>query len=145
MPRDNNKDNGPRGRRDRPAGGKGPSGGKGASGGKSASGGKGRSGAARGPEKKFAKRGLAKPEGAGGEARSYAKPSFEKKPYEKKAYDKKPYAGGGKPFGKRDDDRPARSSDRPDRGPRKEFGEKRPYASREGAEKRPYSPRPGSR
>ena len=41
MPRDNDKDNDSRGRRDRPSGGK------------------GRSGAARGPEKKFAKRGFA--------------------------------------------------------------------------------------
>ncbi|MGA7806936.1 hypothetical protein, partial [Bradyrhizobium sp.] len=41
MPRDNDKDNASRGRRDRPSGGK------------------GRSGAARGPEKKFAKRGFA--------------------------------------------------------------------------------------
>jgi len=154
MPRDNNNDNG---RRGRPAGGKGPSSGK------SASAGKGRSGAARGPEKKFAKRGLTgKPDSTGGEARSYAKKPYEKKPFEKKAYEKKPYAGGGKSFAKRDDDRgprrdssdaprparfnrddrPARSGDRPDRAPRKEFGEKRPYAPREGAEKRPYSPRP---
>ena len=42
MPRDNDKNNdSPRGRRDRPSGGK------------------GRSGAARGPDKKFAKRGFA--------------------------------------------------------------------------------------
>ena len=41
MPRDNDKNNDSRGRRDRPSGGK------------------GRSGAARGPEKKFAKRGFA--------------------------------------------------------------------------------------
>ena len=41
MPRDNDKNNNSRGRRDRPSGGK------------------GRSGAARGPEKKFAKRGFA--------------------------------------------------------------------------------------
>ena len=45
MPRDNDKNNDSRGRRDRPGGGKGA--------------GKGRSGAARGPEKKFAKRGFA--------------------------------------------------------------------------------------
>ena len=48
MPRDNDKNNDSRGRRDRPGGGKGR-----------ADGGKGRSGAARGPEKKFAKRGFA--------------------------------------------------------------------------------------
>src|SRR5450756_2799515 len=95
MPRDTDKNNDSRGRRDRPSGGK------------------GRSGAARGPEKKFAKRGFAGK--AEGEKRPYAarpeggKP-YEKKPYEKKSYDKKPYAGGGKPYaGKRDgDDRPSR-------------------------------------
>ena len=47
MPRDSDKNNDSRGRRDRPGGGKGRAGGK------------GRSGAARGPEKKFAKRGFA--------------------------------------------------------------------------------------
>lgn len=51
MPRDNDKDNDSRGRRDRPSGGK------------------GRSGAARGPEKKFAKRGFGKGEGG---KRSYS-------------------------------------------------------------------------
>src|SRR5204862_6992612 len=45
MPRENDKDNDARGRRDRPSGGK------------------GRSGAARGPEKKFAKRGFGRSEG----------------------------------------------------------------------------------
>ncbi|HEY0330926.1 MAG TPA: pseudouridine synthase [Rhodopseudomonas sp.] len=138
MPRDNDKNNGPaRGRRDRPSGGKG--------GGKAA--GKGRSGAARGPEKKFAKRAGATDGAFGGE---------------KKSFGSKPYAGPGKPYaGKREgppprrdygdaprprfnkDDRPARSGgDRP--GPRKEFGEKRAYAPRgeAGGEKRPYSPRP---
>ncbi|MGA9089232.1 MAG: pseudouridine synthase [Bradyrhizobium sp.] len=143
MPRDNDKNNDSRGRRDRPSGGK------------------GRSGAARGPEKKFAKRGFAgKPEGE----RSYAK---------------KPYSGPGKPYaGKREgapprrdyDDRPVRGAgDRPDRKdfrprddrggekrpytPRGEgrpasrfqdrkFGDKRPYTPREGGgEKRPYTPR----
>jgi 23S rRNA pseudouridine2605 synthase len=147
MPRDNDKNNGPS--RGRSPGGKGA--------------GKGRSGAARGPEKKFAKRDgsyAGKPAGAGGA--------------EKKSYGTKPYSGPGKPYaGKRDgapprrdddraprrdygdaprparfsrDDRPARSGggDRPDRGPRKDFGggEKRPYTPREGGgEKRPYSPR----
>ncbi|ABD86477.1 pseudouridine synthase [Rhodopseudomonas palustris] len=144
MPRDNDKNNGPaRGRRDRPSGGKG------------AAGHKGRSGAARGPEKKFAKRAGATDGAFGGE---------------KKSFGSKPYAGPGKPYaGKREgppprrdddraprrdfsdaprprfnkDDRPARSGgDRPDRGPRKEFGEKRAYAPREGGgEKRPYTPR----
>src|SRR4051794_13221730 len=98
MPRDNDKNSGPsRGRRDRP-GGKGPSGGKGASGGK------GRSGAARGPEKKFAKRGFAgKSEGGGSD--------------ERKPFVKKPYAGAGKPYaakpyaGKRDGERAPRRDD----------------------------------
>jgi hypothetical protein len=57
MPRDNDKNNDSRGRRDRPSGGK------------------GRSGAARGPEKKFAKRGFAgKSDGdkRDGERRPYA-------------------------------------------------------------------------
>jgi 23S rRNA pseudouridine2605 synthase len=155
MPRDNDKNNdSPRGRRDRPSGGK------------------GRSGAARGPEKKFAKRGFAGK--SDGEKRPYTpRPDGEKRPYAgkpdgAKSYGKKPYSGPGKPYaGKREgppprrdygdaprparfnrDDRPARSDgDRPDRGPRKEFrpredrGEKRPYTPREGGEKRPYTPR----
>ena len=60
MPRDNDKDNDSRGRRDRPSGGK--------------PGGKGRSGAARGPDKKFAKRGFGKSEGGSrdDERRPYA-------------------------------------------------------------------------
>jgi 23S rRNA pseudouridine2605 synthase len=97
MPRDNDKDNFPRGRRDRP-----PSG-------------KGRSGAARGPEKKFAKRGFGKSEGG-----------------------KRPYAGNrdDRPPRRRDDDaaprrdfgdrpRPARF-DRDDRA----RGEKRDFKPR---------------
>jgi 23S rRNA pseudouridine2605 synthase len=140
MPRDNDKNNDSRGRRDRPSGGK------------------GRSGAARGPEKKFAKRGFAgKSDGD-------------------KSFGKKPYTGGGKPYaGNRDDrpprrdfgdaprpprfnrddrpagDRPDRKSDRGDRGPRKDFrprddrdGEKRSFKPREdrgGGDKRPYTPR----
>jgi 23S rRNA pseudouridine2605 synthase len=165
MPRDNDKNNDSRGRRDRPGGGK------------------GRSGAARGPEKKFAKRGFA------------AKGEGEKRPYVGKSeggrsYDKKPYAGGGKPYaGKREgapprrdrddaprpqrfnrDDRPRGEDrggekraytprgDRPsfsrdDRAPRgdarpaarfqdRKFGDKKPYTPREGGgEKRPYTPR----
>ena len=54
MPRDNDKDNDSRGRRDRPGDGKSRAGAA-----RAARGGKGRSGAARGPEKKFAKRGFA--------------------------------------------------------------------------------------
>src|SRR6202790_1880730 len=166
MPRDNDKNNDSRGRRDRPSGGK------------------GRSGAARGPEKKFAKRGFAGKSDGDGEKRPYAG-----KPDGAKSYGKKPYSGPGKPYaGKREgpaprrddrdarparfnrDDRPARSaSDRPDRKdfrPREDrggekrpytprgdarpaarfadrkFGDKKPYASREGGgEKRPYTPR----
>jgi 23S rRNA pseudouridine2605 synthase len=139
MPRDNDKNNdSSRGRRDRPGGD-----------GKSRAGGKGRSGAARGPEKKFAKRGFAD-KGDGGERRPYAgtpdrAKSFEKKPYEKKPYEKKPYAG------KRDDSRPPRraydgdtprprgdrpSGDRPQRFNRDD---------RAAGDKRPYTPRGGDR
>src|SRR3984893_3255942 len=166
MPRDSDKNNDSRGRRDRPSGGK------------------GRSGAARGPEKKFAKRGFAGKSDGDGEKRPYAG-----KPDGAKSYGKKPYSGPGKPYaGRREgpaprrddgdarparfnrDDRPARSaSDRPDRKdcrPREDrggekrpytprgdarpaarfadrkFGDKKPYASREGGgEKRPYTPR----
>src|SRR5258708_14521980 len=96
MPRDNDKDNNSRGRRDRPSGGK------------------GRSGAARGPEKKFAKRGFGKSEGA-------------------TSYGKKPYAG------KRDGDAPRPRGDRAfgDRPPRKDFRAR----DDRGGEKRPYTPR----
>jgi 23S rRNA pseudouridine2605 synthase len=97
MPRDSDKNNDSRGRRDRPPGGK------------------GRSGAARGPEKKFAKRGFGKSEGG-----------------------KRPYAGNrdDRPPRRRDDDaaprrdygdrpRPARF-DRDDRA----RGEKRDFKPR---------------
>ncbi len=157
MPRDNDKNNNSRGRRDRPSGGK------------------GRSGAARGPEKKFAKRGFA---GKGeGEKRTYAG-----KPDGERSYAKKPYAGAGKPYaGKREgrsddrggdkrpyaprgdrpnynrDDRAPRSDRKGDAGDRKrdagdarpaarfsdkKFGDRKPYTPREGGgEKRPYTPR----
>jgi 23S rRNA pseudouridine2605 synthase len=124
MPRDNDKNNDSRGRRDRPSGGK------------------GRSGAARGPDKKFAKR----------EGRPFAG-----KPDGEKSYGKKPYSGPGKPYaGKREGPPPRRDGDAPrparfnrDDGPR---GEKRPYTprsdrpfsdrpSRGDGEKRPYTPR----
>src|ERR1700722_16835115 len=141
MPRDNDKNNDSRGRRDRPSGGK------------------GRSGAARGPEKKFAKRGFA------------GKSEGEKRPYAGKSdgarsYGKKPYSGSGKPYaGKREgrsDDRGGEKrpytprGDRPNFTPRgdrddtrpaarfsdRKFGDKKPYAPREGGgEKRPYTPR----
>jgi 23S rRNA pseudouridine2605 synthase len=140
MPRDNDKNNDSRGRRDRPGGGKGR-----------ADGGKGRSGAARGPEKKFAKRGFAaKGEGGDGERRPYAGKSDGAK-----SFGKKPYSGDRKPYaGKRDgDDRPPRrdfgdrprprfdredrpAGDRPARGPRKDF-----RSRDDGGEKRPFKPR----
>ena len=174
MPRDNDKNNDSRGRRDRPSGGK------------------GRSGAARGPEKKFAKRGFAGK--SDGDKRPYAGKSEGARPY-----DKKPYSGPGKPYaGKREGPPPRRDGDAPrrdygdaprparfnrddrprgddrrggkrpytprgdrpnfnrdDRAPRgdrgdarpaarssdRKFGDKKPYASREGGEKRPYTPR----
>src|ERR1700712_5193822 len=87
MPRDNDKNNDSRGRRDR----QGPAGGK------------GRSGAARGPEKKFAKRGFAGKSEGDGERRPYAG-----KPDGAKSFGKKPYAG------KRDGDA---------RPPRRDFGD----------------------
>ncbi len=150
MPRDNDKNNdSPRGQRDRPTGGK------------------GRSGAARGPDKKFAKRGFAGK--SDGDKRPYTpRPDGEKRPYAgksdgPKSYGKKPYSGPGKPYaGKREGppprrdftDKPRRDfADRPrreegdaprpprfnrdDRGPRKDF---RPRDDR-GGEKRPYTPR----
>jgi 23S rRNA pseudouridine2605 synthase len=171
MPRDNDKDNDSRGRRDRPTGGK------------------GRSGAARGPEKKFAKRDFAGK--SDGERRPYAGKSDGAK-----SYGKKPYSGPGKSYAgksegrppRRDGDAPRRDygdasrprgdrpfADRPPRfnrderprsdrsEPRKEFrpredrgDEKRSYAPRgearparqfsekKFADKRPYTPREGS-
>ncbi|MBR1277284.1 pseudouridine synthase [Bradyrhizobium sp. AUGA SZCCT0283] len=148
MPRDSDKNNDSRGRRDRPGGGTGRAGGgKGGAGG-----GKGRSGAARGPEKKFAKRGFAGKGEGDGERRPYAGKSDGAK-----SFGKKPYSGGGKPYaGKRDgDDRPPRRDfgdaprprgDRPFAGrpPRGDDGEKRSFKPREdrgGGDKRPYTPR----
>ena len=112
---------------------------------------KGRSGAARGPEKKFAKRGFAGKASDDGERRPYAG-----KPDGAKSFGKKPYSGGGKPYaGKRDgDDRPPRRicdaprprGDRPFAGrpSRGDDGEKRSFKPREdrgGGDKRPYTPR----
>jgi 23S rRNA pseudouridine2605 synthase len=136
MPRDTDKNNdSPRGRRDRPGGGS-----------------KGRSGAARGPDKKFAKRGFAD-KADGGERKPYAAKPYAAKPDRAKSYDKKPYSGASKPYaGKREDGRPPRRDfsdaprpprfnrdDRPqgDRPPRREF---RPRED-QGGEKRPYTPR----
>jgi 23S rRNA pseudouridine2605 synthase len=147
MPRDDDKNNDSRGRRDRP-------------------GGRGRSGVPRGPEKKFAKRGFAgKGDGdkRDGERRPSAGKSDGAKPY-----GKKPYAGSrdDRPRFNRDDrprgedrgaekrsykargDRPSfNRDDRSDARPARSFsdrksGEKKPYASRDGGgEKRPYTPR----
>jgi 23S rRNA pseudouridine2605 synthase len=159
MPRDSDKDNESRGRRDRPSGGK------------------GRSGAARGPEKKFAKRGLAgKPEG---DKRPYAgKPEGARSSHPRgdRPFNDRPR--GDRPFSERPqrfnrDDRPGgdrgeprkdfrsrddRGSDKRPYTPRgdarpaarfqdkkfqdKKFGDRKPYAPRDGGgEKRPYTPR----
>ncbi len=150
MPRDNDKNNNSRGRRDRPSGGK------------------GRSGAARGPEKKFAKRGFAGKDFAGksdssGERRPYAGKSDGIKSDGAKSYGKKPYSSPGKPYaGKREGAPPRFNRDdaprgekrsytpRADRGDARpaarfsdrKFGDKKPYASRDGGgEKRPFTPR----
>jgi 23S rRNA pseudouridine2605 synthase len=152
MPRDNDKNNdSPRGRRD------------------GSSGGKGRSGAARGPDKKFAKRGFAgKSDGA---KRPYTpRPDGEKRPYAgksdgPKSYGKKPYSGPGKPYaGKREGPPPRRDSDAPRRdygdaprparfnrddrpprsGDRPDRGPRKDFRPSDGAgEKRPYTPREG--
>jgi len=152
MPRDSDKNNDSRGRRDRPGDGKSRAGG-GKPGGKSRSGdGKGRSGAARGPEKKFAKRGFAGKGEGEGERRPYAGKSDGAK-----SFGKKPYSGDRKPYaGKRDgDERPPRRDfgdaprprgDRPFAGrpSRGDDGEKRSFKPREdrgGGEKRPFKPR----
>jgi 23S rRNA pseudouridine2605 synthase len=168
MPRDDDKNNDSRGRRDRPSGGK------------------GRSGAKRGPEKKFAKRGFAGKDFAG--KRDGGKGDGERRPYAGKSdgarsYGKKPYSGAGKPYGgdregrppRRDGDAPRPRGDRPftdrprgdrphgdrpqrfnrddrprsdrpfaDRPARGEGDEKRsftPRGDRGGGDKRPYTPR----
>ena len=126
MPRDTDKNNDSRGRRDRPGAGK------------------GRSGAARGPEKKFAKR--AGKDFAG-------KAEGEKRPYVAKSYAAKPegarsYAGAGKPYAGKRDDRP-RGEDRggekrayTPRGDRPNFNrDDRPLSDDRGGEKRTYTPR----
>ncbi len=144
MPRDNDKNNDSRGRRDRPGGGK------------------GRSGAARGPEKKFAKRGFAGKDFTGkreGDKRPYAG-----KPEGARSYGKKTYSGPGKPYaGKREGARPHRDrdeaprasrfnrddrprGDRPfaDRPPRGDRGDARPasrFSDKKFGGKRPYTPR----
>src|ERR1700757_2098435 len=102
MPRDSDKDNDSRGRRDRPAGGK------------------GRSGTARGPEKKFAKRGVGKRED--GDRRSSGGDREGRPP-------RRDYGDAPRPARFDRDDRPR--SDRP-------FGGR---SSRGDGEKRPYTPR----
>jgi 23S rRNA pseudouridine2605 synthase len=125
MPRDDDKNNNSRGRRDRPGDGKGH-GGRG----------KGRSGAARGPEKKFAKRGFA--------GKSDDQRDGERRPYAGKRDDRPRGDGEKRPYTPRGRDR---NSDRSDARPAarfkdKKFGDKRPYTPREGGgEKRPYTPR----
>jgi 23S rRNA pseudouridine2605 synthase len=142
MPRDNDKDNDSRGRRDRPPGGS------------------GRSGRPRGPEKKFSKRGF-------GSKSDGDKREGERRPYAGKSdgtrsYDNKRYLGTGKAYGgkregassRRDDDRPPRRDfgdaprprfnrdDRP-RGHRPERGERKDFRGREDrdGEKRSFKPR----
>jgi 23S rRNA pseudouridine2605 synthase len=132
MPRDSDKNNDSRGRRDRP-------------------GGKGRSGAARGPEKKFAKRGFGTRDSAGkrdGEKRDFGG-KREDRPFRRRDGDEAPRRSfGDKPRFNRDD-RPRGErtfADRPSRD-----GEKRPFKPRgdrprfdredRGGEKRPYTPR----
>jgi 23S rRNA pseudouridine2605 synthase len=116
MPRDSDKNNDSRGRRDRPSGGK------------------GRSGAARGPEKKFAKRGFA---GKGeGDKRPYAG-----KPDGARPSGKKPYSGPGKPYaGKREGPPPRRDYDDAPR-PARFNRDDRPRGDDRGGEKRPFTPR----
>ncbi len=128
MPRDNDKDNDSRGRRDRPSGGK------------------GRSGAARGPEKKFAKRGFGKSEGGKGDG--------ERRPYAGKRDGDAPRPRSDRPFGDRPprfnrDDRPRGEKPfgaRPPRGgdekrPFKPRGDRPNYRDDRGGDKRPYTPR----
>jgi 23S rRNA pseudouridine2605 synthase len=136
MPRDNNKNNDSRGRRDRPPTGK------------------GRSGAARGPEKKFAKRGFA---GKGeGERTPYAGNREDRpsrggdderrafRPREDRGGNKRPYTPRGDRPSHHRGDRKSDAGDRGDARPAARFqdrklGDKKPYAPREGGEKRAYA------
>jgi len=116
MPRDNNKDNASRGRRDRPFGGK------------------GRSGKPRGPEKKFTKRGFG-PRTFEGEG---DKPGFRKdredRPFRRRDGDEAPRRFDrderGRRFGR--DDRPPRR-DRDDRPPRRDRDDRPPRRDRDDA------------
>src|SRR3954469_17015248 len=140
MPRDTDKDNDSRGRHDRPTRAR-------------SEGGKGRSGAARGPEKKFAKRGtggkdFGAKEGGGGRAK---RPFDEGRPPRRREDGDAPRKSfGDKPRFNRDERpradrpyaaRPARAAD----GEKRAFKPRadRPKFDREdrGGEKRPYTPR----
>ena len=123
MPRDNDRHNDSRGRRDRSEGGK------------------GRSGKPRGPDKTFAKRGFG-PKKFDGE-RDGGRPRFCRDDRRRgdRPFRDRPERGEGekrafKPRRDRDGDRPAgRFSDR-------KFGDRKPYAARErDGDKRPYTPR----
>jgi 23S rRNA pseudouridine2605 synthase len=159
MPRDSDKNNDSRGRRDRPQRER-PQGDR-------PSGGRGRSGAARGPEKKFAKRGFA---GKDFGAKDFGGKDFAgKRDGDKRSFSEGRPASEGRPPRRRDDsaaprreygdkprfnrdDRPR--GDRPfgDRPPRGGDGEKRAFKPRgdrpkfdrddRGDEKRPYTARP---
>jgi 23S rRNA pseudouridine2605 synthase len=143
MPRDTDKDNDSRGRRDRPQRAR-------------SEGGKGRSGAARGPEKKFAKRGFGGKDGAGKDfagKRDGGKRAFGegRPPRHREDGDAPRKSYGDKPRFNRDE-RPR--GDRPfaDRPSRSGDGEKRAFKPRgdrpkfdrdeRGGDKRPYTPRP---
>jgi 23S rRNA pseudouridine2605 synthase len=151
MPRDTDKDNDSRGRHDRPQRAR-------------SEGGKGRSGAARGPEKKFAKRGFGGKDSAAGKdfsgKRDGGKRAFgEGRPpprrredgdAPRKSFGDRPKSFGDKPRFNREDrprgdrpyaDRPARSGD----GEKRAFKPRgdRPKFDRDdrAGEKRPYTPR----
>src|SRR5580693_3256977 len=122
MPRDNDKNNDSRGRRDRPAGGK------------------GRSGVPRGPEKKFAKRGFAGK--AEGERRPYAGKRDDRPP--RRDDREAPRPRGERPSG----DRPSRGGEGEKRSfrPREDRGDKRPYTPRgDRPERRGDDARPAGR
>ena len=116
MPRDNDKNNDSRGRRDRPSGGK------------------GRSGAARGPEKKFAKRGFAgkerRPQQARWRAASLCRQADAPSPDGDKPYRQEALFGlrASRYAGKREGAAAASFNAGPIAAPR---GEKRPYTPRE--------------
>ena len=133
MPRDTDKDNDSRGRRGGPPRGR-------------SEGGKGRSGAARGPDKKFAKRGFGDKETGGRAKRSFDEG---RAPRRRDDGDAPRKSYGDKPRFNRDErprgDRPyaARSGD----GEKRAFKPRgdRPKFDRDerGGEKRPYTPRAG--